>query len=505
MKIFSSDKVKEADAYTIKHEPISSVNLMERAAKACFSKIAELYCKKESYNVFCGPGNNGGDGLVIARYLILNNYNVKVFILRFTNNFSKDFNINLKRLKNIEFNNIYFIEKFEDFPIFSKEEIIIDAIFGSGLSRNAEALPKKLIQEINKSENEVISVDTPSGLFGEDNKHNDQTIIEANFTLTFESPFLSFFFPENDKFVGKFHVIPIGIHPEYISNTKSNIFYIQKEDIEIKKRDKFSHKGNFGHSLIIAGSYGKAGASLFVLKAAHRTGAGLVTCCIPKCNYQIIQSTSPETMLIIDDSEHHISKLPNIANFNSIAVGPGIGFNELTVQMLTELIKTSKIPIVFDADAITIISKNKKLLDFIPENSIFTPHPKEFERLIGKSENNFHRLNLQIKFAKKHKCYIVLKGANTMTVTPKGLCYINSSGNPGMATAGSGDVLTGVISSLLAQNYSPQEACILGVFIHGLAGDFAKKEKGENALIASDIIDFLPYAFKNICSKTENK
>jgi NAD(P)H-hydrate epimerase len=506
MKIFSADKVKIADSYTIKYEPISSINLMERAANAAFEKILEIYPESVNYSVFAGPGNNGGDGLVIARHLFLAQKNINVFILNISKNFSSDFNINLKRLSDINFNNIFYIENEIDFPEISENDIIIDSVFGSGLSRNIDGLAKTAIEKINNLKNQIIAIDIPSGLFGEKNSHIEQTIIKANHTLTFEFPFLSFFFPENIDFVGNFHVIPIGIHRKFINETETNFYYIEKEDIKLKTREKFSHKGTYGHSLIIAGSYGKAGASVLSLRAAHRIGAGLVTGFVPKCNYKIVQISSPETMLIIDDSKKFLSKMPDIEIFNSIAIGPGVGFSELTVQMLEELIKSSKIPLVIDADAITIISQNKDFLNYIPENSIFTPHPKEFERLVGKSENNFERLKLQQDFAKKYKCFVILKGANTMTVTPEGKCYINSTGNAGMATAGSGDVLTGIICGLLAQKYSPEEACIYGVFLHGQAGDFAKFHKCENALIASDIIENLPSAFQIFeVSKTENK
>ena len=501
MKIFKAEQVKEADNYTITNEPISSIDLMERAALNCTKKIRKIGKKKQTINIFVGPGNNGGDGLAIARNLHQKRYSIKVFILNFTKNYSQDFTENLNRLRKLNFENIFTIEKSESFPQIKKSEIIIDAIFGSGLSRNIEGLPKDIILLLNKCKATKIAIDIPSGLFGEENKHLNQIIFKADYTLTFEYPFLSFFFPENERFVGRFNIIKIGVHPNYIKKTKTNFYYTEKKNIKIKKRTKFSHKGTFGHSLIIAGSYEKAGAAILSIKAAHRIGAGLVTALVPKCNYQITHITSPETMLKIDSSEYFISKLPELKPYNSIAIGPGISFNDLTIEMLKNLCINYNKPIIFDADAITIIAKNNDLLNIIPENSIFTPHPKEFERLVGVETNNYKRLQLQVNFSKKYKCYIVLKGANTCISTPNGKCYFNSTGNPGMATGGSGDVLTGIISGLIAQNYTPKQACKIGVFLHGLAGDIAIKKTGENSLIASDIIDFLPKAF----FKIENK
>ena len=498
MKIFTSDLTKEADNFTIANEPISSLKLMERAAARATDKILKLYFDKINFSVFAGPGNNGGDGLVIARLLAEKGLNVQVYFVKFTDKVSNDFKANYERLQKINEVTVFTLDTISKFPKIKKNEVIIDAIFGSGLSRVLSGLPEKVVRKINDLTNEVVAIDSPSGLFGEENPTEDRTVIFANHTLTFQYPSLSFMFAENDRYVGKFHIIDIGIHKDFIKNTDTSYYFVQKEDINIRKRKTFSHKGNYGHALLFAGSYGKAGAQILSAKAAHRTGVGLLTAAVPECNYEILQIATPETMLNIDNSEKYLSSLPDLRKYNAVGIGPGIGFAEETKQMLKKLIKTYTKPIVFDADALTVLSKNEDWLKRIPENSIFTPHPKEFERLVGKSKNNFEELQKQLKFSERYKVFVVLKGAFTSVTTPEGRVFFNSTGNPGMATGGSGDVLTGIILSLLSQNYTSFEAAIYGVYIHGLAGDFAAEKKGQYPLIASDIIDFLPDVLKNL-------
>ncbi len=498
MKIFSSELTKQADAYTIKNEPISSINLMERAASRACDKIVKLYYDKINFAIFAGPGNNGGDGLVIARLLIEKGLNATVYFVKFTDKTSEDFKINLQRLQKLKAASFIELKHAEDFPKLTKNELIIDAIFGSGLSRVLNGLAEKIVKKINELPNEVLAIDCPSGLFGENNPLTERTVIEADNTLTFQYPSLSFMCADNEKYVGKFHITDIGLHKDFIEKTQSDFYYTQSEDIKIAKRKRFSHKGNYGHALLLAGSYGKAGACVLAAKAAHRAGIGLLTSVVPACNFQILQISSPETMLFINENEKSIAQLPDLSLYNAIAVGPGIGFAEETKQVLSDLIASYEKPIVFDADAITILSQEKELLKNIPENSILTPHPKEFERLVGKSSNNFEELQKQINFSKTYKVYLVLKGANSSVSCPDGKVHFNSTGNPGMATGGSGDVLTGIIVSFLAQGYTPKDAAIYGTFLHGLAGDYAAEKKGEYPLIASDIISSLPDALKGM-------
>ncbi len=500
MKILHSNQIKQLDAYTIENEPISSINLMERAATACTNWIIENFGVENKFKIFVGPGNNGGDGLAIARMLAEKKYSVQVFVIKITDKFSNDFSVNYKRLLKQDKVKIFTITENDELPVINADDIIIDGLFGSGLSRSLSGFPAKVVNYLNKCDAVIIAIDIPSGLFGEDNsKNNYDNIINAAYTLTFQFPNLSFFFPENEPCVGKWEVLPIGLHKDFIEKLVTDYFIATKDYVHSKliKRKKFAHKGNFGHALLISGSYGKMGAAVLASKACLRTGVGLITAHIPKKGYQIIQTAVPEAMISIDKSEIVYSQVPEIENYNAIGIGPGIGLDNITQSALKSLIEKAEVPIVFDADAINILAENKDWLNKIPANSIFTPHPKEFERIAGKSPDNYSRNLMQIEFAKKYNVYVVLKGAYTAIACPDGKCYFNSTGNPGMATAGSGDVLTGIILSFLAQKYSSEDAAILGVYFHGLAGDIAAEKIGEQALIAGDIIQFMGAAFED--------
>jgi hydroxyethylthiazole kinase-like uncharacterized protein yjeF len=500
MKIFSGEQVKQIDRFTIENEPISSIDLMERAASQCTTWLMKSYTRNNFYKIFVGPGNNGGDGLAIARHLANNDYNVEVFLVQITDTLSADASENLEKLKKQNIVKINAISTEADFPVINNDDIIIDSIFGSGLSRPVEGIAKKIILYLNDCQSTKIAIDIPSGLFDENNPKVDFIAFQATHTLTFQFPYLSFLFPENYKYTGEWHVLPIGLHPEIINQIPTKYYLTEKNNLQIKERSKFSHKGNYGHALLIAGSYGMTGASVLSTKACLRSGVGLMTTHIPQKNYSIIQSSIPEAIVSIDESETVFSKLPNIDKYTAIAVGPGIGIDPQTKFALSQLLKHCKAPMVIDADAINILSNNPDTLNNLPTNSILTPHPKEFERLAGKSNTDYERLTLQSNFAQKHKCIVVLKGAYTCIALPTGECWFNPTGNPGMATPGSGDVLTGIILSLLAQGYTTVEASITGVYLHGLAGDIAVEKTSPEALIASDIIENIGNAFKNVKS-----
>ncbi len=505
MKILKSSQIREVDEFTIKNEPIISVDLMERAARTISNWIAEKISKEKGVKIFVGPGNNGGDGLAIARQLIDDKYKVEVFILNISGNLSKDCQINLDRLKAQMQNCIHEINKKSDFPEINKNDIIIDGLFGSGLTRPLDGLIKNLVQHLNNSDAEIIAIDIPSGLFGENNLQNDlEAIIKAKYTLTFQLPNLSFFLPENEIFVGIWKILPIGLNNDFINSLDSDFYMVDSDYIKSKilKRTKFSHKGNYGHVLMIAGSYGKMGAAILASKACLRTGSGLVTVHVPRIGYEIMQTAIPEAMISIDQSDIIFTNIPDAESYTSVGVGPGIGTKQNTKKALANLIAEVSTPIVFDADALNIISEQNELLKNIPENSILTPHPKEFVRLAGEVSNDYEKIHTQINFSVTYKVIVVLKGANTSITCPDGACYFNSTGNPGMATAGSGDVLTGIILSLLGQGYKPKDAAITGVYLHGLAGDIASEKIGQEALIASDIIENLGYAYLRI---KENK
>ena len=515
MKILPVEKIREADAFTIEHEPVDSIDLMERAA----SKVYEWFMKrcktKEVYvKIFCGIGNNGGDGLALARMLYFTGIIPEVFIVRISDKMSRDCEINYNRLKDCRDVTLvaseaevpmYDIFSEDDFPIIKDNEIVIDAIFGSGLNRAVEGFAAELIKHLNNNNAIRIAIDVPSGLFfsgGQQTTDNGQqsiahssqltahSIFKADYTLSFQFPKLAFMFPENDVYVGQWEVLDIGLHKDYIDNVETLNFYTT-EDMAmpiLRKRTKFSHKGTYGHALLVAGSSGKTGAALLSAEACLRTGVGLLTVHLPKDALLPMQVYLPEAMTSIDKSETYCSEINDILPYTAIGVGPGFGKNPETVILLKKIIQEATQPLVLDADALNIIADNPTWLAFLPNNTILTPHPKEFERLFGRTNNSYERLELQRQMSVTHNIIIVLKGAHTSITFPNGTCFFNSTGNPGMATAGSGDVLTGMILSFLAQRYSPEEAALLGVYLHGKAGDIAAKEIGENSMIARDII-----------------
>ncbi len=501
MKIVSCEQIKEIDSYTIKHEPIASIDLMERASGQLFNWITGKFGISKHFVIFAGAGNNGGDGLALARLLANNGYKADVQFISVSDKISSDCRFNLERLENVTNVTINQLKDISQFPVTGSDDVVIDAIFGSGLTRPVTGLQAEVIQMINKTDSLVISIDLPSGLFGEDNSNNlIENIINADYTLTFQFPKLSFLFPGNARFVGEWIVLPIGLDENAILKTESSYNLLTNSDVLplLKERYKFDHKGTYGHGLLIAGSEGKMGAAVLGAGAALRSGIGLISCHIPSCGNLIMQSKVSEAMVVTDKSEKYISGIGSVEIFSAVGIGPGIGTNKETQLALESFLKECDKPLVLDADALNIISKNKKLLELLAHNTILTPHPKEFERLAGTTDNGFERLQKQIDFSGRYKCILVLKGANTTITTPSGDVFFNSTGNPGMATGGSGDVLTGIILSLLAQGYTPQNAAITGVYLHGLAGDIAAGEQCYESIIASDIIKCIGKAFNEI-------
>ncbi len=500
-KIFSVEQIRKADAFTIKNEPIASIDLMERASMQCVKWLVDHLQKPSEIYVFCGPGNNGGDGLAITRLLIDRGYEVKPLVLKFTDKFSDDFNENYQRLLDQAKCEIIELKLMDGFPEISGDALIIDAIFGSGLSKPGTGFVAEVIQKINELRCIRVAIDIPSGLFADiPSSQEKHAVIRADYTLTFELPKLAFLVPENDLFVGEWVILPIGLSPRFIAETKVTNYLISKKDCAdvYKKRRKFSHKGNYGHAFLVAGSLGKMGAAVLASRACLRAGVGLLTTHVPKIGNEIVQTAVPEAMLSLGRFENYFSDVPDLSEYSDIGVGPGIGMQEQTQNALKVLIQNSRAPIVFDADALNILAENKTWLAFIPPGCIITPHPKEFERLAGKASNDFEKAAMVKAFAIKHNLVVVLKGAYTQIATPRGDCFFNSSGNPGMATAGSGDVLTGIILGLLAQGYSSVHSAIIGVFVHGLAGDLGAAKKGQTSLIATDLINMLGEAFKKI-------
>ena len=501
IKIFSTDKVRELDKYTIQNEPISSIDLVERAATVFTSEFCRRYSKQTRIIVFAGQGNNGADALAIARMLTDAGYRVETYLFNPTMRLSDDCELNKQRLLHME--KIEFTEVVDDFvpPELEERDVVIDGLFGSGLNRPLTGGFAAMVRYINQSDATVVAIDIPSGLFGEDNRKNDpDAIIHADLTLTFGFPKLAFLLPENAEFVGEWKVLDILLHPEIIANTPTQFTLVTEEDIAavFQPRNRFAHKGTFGHALLIAGSHGKMGAALLSAKACLRSGAGLLTVHIPGRGEQILQTAFPEAMVDLDQHQDHFSSVSGIKAYSSIASGPGLGQHPDSVKALEQLLQVVEKPLVIDADALNLIAANKDLLKRIPPRSILTPHPKEFDRIAGESTNSYERLKKAQAFATDHQLCVVLKGAYTAICTATGNVYFNNCGNPGMATAGSGDVLTGIILALLAQGLEPETAAVSGVFLHGTAGDLAAVYRSEESMIASDITDMLGKAFKQI-------
>jgi len=506
MKILSREQIRDADSYTIQNEPIASIDLMERAAKTFTRYVLKQFKIKKNVYIFCGKGNNGGDGLVVARLMLEKEINVFVFVVEHSSDASNDFQINLNRLNEKYPQRIKFLSDHNQEFSFHKDDIIIDALWGTGLTRPIVGFVKSIIEKINSSGSTIIALDIPSGTFC-DQYNNDSSKIKADFTISFQNPKLAFFIPENEDYVGQWRIVDISLDKNFISNINNKHFYLLADKIKmiLKPRKKFQHKGNFGHALIISGSYGKMGAAVLCTKACLKAGAGLVSAHIPECGYQIMQMSIPEAMVFIDNDEKITSKITSAKSFNAVGIGPGIGTHRKTRKAFRKLLRSKPEKLVLDADAINIISRNKRILKLLPENTILTPHIGEFDRLAGKSNNHFERLEKAKLLAEKYWIIIVLKGHYTAIILPDSTIYFNSTGNPGMATGGSGDVLTGIIVSFLAQNYSPVDAALSGVFIHGLAGDISASEQNSISLIASDIITALPFAFNKILTKSKDE
>jgi NAD(P)H-hydrate epimerase len=500
MKIFTGNQIHELDKYTIEHEPISSIDLMERASKAIYHAISAEYDNRISFVVFAGPGNNGGDALAVSRMLAENGYNVSVFLFNIHNHLSEECATNKQRILDGKK-----IKKFTEItvnfdpPTLDENTVVIDGLFGSGLNKPLSGGFASLVKYINASACKVISIDLPSGLMCEDNTYNIPTnIIKANQTFTLQQKKLAMLLADNQIFLGNIKVLDIRLSQEFIQNTDSPYQMVEENDIRslLHHRNDFAHKGNMGNALIIAGSYGMAGASVLATKACLRAGVGKVTAVTPRRNYEIMQISVPEAVLQMDKDELYFSEPIDTEKYNAMGIGPGLGSLENTAIALIAQIRRATCPIVIDADALNILANHRAWMQQLPPGAILTPHPKEMDRLNnGINNGSYDRLRKAQELAEHFQVYIILKGHYSALCLPDGHIFFNTTGNSGMATAGSGDVLTGIITGLLAKGYKQEEACKLGMYLHGLAGDLAVKDLGKESLIASDIIKYLPQAF----------
>lgn len=500
MKIFSAAQIKKWDSFTIKNESITSIDLMEGAAKACSDWIIKKFDRTISFKIFCGKGNNGGDGLAVARILIQNDFPVSIYIVERESDDSDDFKINLERLKEIS-SEIHFLDSASQFPKIKQDEIIIDALFGTGLNKKPSDNFESLILHLNKSAAKIISIDIPSGLYT-DKSSAGNAIIHSSYTLTFQQTKRSFLTAENEPCFGEVVILDIGLSKEYAKNEESGFELIDGNMIKeiYVPRNAFANKSNYGYACLLAGSYGMMGAAVLSAKAALAGGLGKLTCYICETGISIMQTAFPEAMCKVYGNKF-IKDVDDFKAFDAVGIGPGIGKHLSHKQLLQNLFRNFNRPVIIDADALNVLSEYPSMYKLIPENSIITPHPKEFERLFGKTKNEFKRINLALRKARELRIFIVLKGHHTLIATPGGKGYFNSTGNAGMATAGSGDVLTGILTGMLAQKYMPLNTCILGVYLHGLAGDIAANKTSKESMIANDIIDNLGNAFKQIGSK----
>lgn len=498
MKIFNTRQIRDLDASTIAQEPIASIDLMERAAMTFVEWFVALFPdSSQRVAIYCGPGNNGGDGLAVARLLHQRFYVVQVVYCAIGNGTSPDFRKNWERLPRWNELVVQELKEGAPFPVIDPSAVLIDAIFGSGLNRPLTGYWGELLQFLNQHSGPKVAIDVPSGLFAD--APTTGISFEADYTLGFELPKLAYFFAENERRIGQWQIRSIGLDPVFIQDEKTANYYVDASTAKalLKKRSKHAHKGTFGHALLISGSFGMMGAAQLSAKACLRSGVGLLSIHSPKCGYPILQISIPEAMVSVDHHEFQWSEAPQLDKYAAIGVGPGLSSKTTVISALDQFLDRCTAPLVLDADALNIIAA-QGWQKRIPVDAILTPHPKEFERLFGASANEFERLELLREQAQSLQIHILLKGAYSCFADPMGHCYFNSTGNPGMATGGSGDVLTGILTGLLAQGYTPLQAGLLGMYVHGLAGDIAAEQLGQEALIASDIIDNLGKAFQSL-------
>lgn len=501
MKLLTAAQTRALDQATLQAENIRSHELMERAALAFSDWLMRHLDQAEAgaVHIFCGPGNNGGDGLAVARHLHLSGYVVHVWLLP-APTYAPDFIVNRQQLPAA----VPCAElSATQLPALPARATVLDALFGTGLSRPLAGLAATVVQHVNASGAAIYAIDLPSGLFADAPQPAGSAVVRARFTLSFELPKLAFLLPQNAPYVGEWVVLPIGLNAEFIHKEVVDNHFMDADYVRgrLPKRGRFSHKGTFGHALLLAGSHGKLGAALLAAQACLRGGVGLLTVRTPAVGYAILQAVVPEAMALPDSAQNSLTELPDLHAYAAVGMGPGIGQEEATASVLRQLLQADRHrPLVLDADALNLLATHRDLLPLLPPDTLLTPHPKEFERLTGEpARDDYHRLQQLRDFCRQHRCYCVLKGAYTALGTPNGPVYFNSTGNPGMATGGSGDVLTGLLLALRCdQRLSPLDAALLGIYAHGRAGDLAAQQTGEAGLIAGDLVQFIGPALREL-------
>lgn len=503
MKIFSKEQIYKSDQVTAKKQNISSTELMERAGMQIFNWIHQrMQGAQVPIHVFCGIGNNGGDGLVVARHLTIYGYNVHTYVVNCSDKRTEDFLVNYDRIKQTTKKWPIMLNCEADFPPIGPDDIIVDAVFGIGLNRPPNDWVKGLFQHFRASKAFTLAIDLPSGLYADQVPEDENGVVWADYTLSFQAPKLVFFLPQTSKYTVQWEALDIGIDPEFLHATETEVELMGKlEMLPIyQPREKFSNKGTYGHALVVGGSYGKIGAVVLSARAALASGVGLVTTFTPKCGYIPLQSSLPEAMVITDTNDEKITAISYDIAPTAIALGMGMGTHKETHLALQEFLKTNTAPLVIDADALNILASHKADLKLLQQQTVLTPHPKELERLIGAWKDDFDKLKKAKAFTKKHGCVLVIKGAHTITVFENKF-YVNATGNPGLATGGTGDVLTGIITGLICQGYEPFIATVFGVYLHGKSADIAVEDYGYQSLTASHVIDYLGKAYLDLFEK----
>jgi hydroxyethylthiazole kinase-like uncharacterized protein yjeF len=498
MKIFSSAQIRAWDADTISSEPIAAIGLMERAAARCAEWLLH-FPEETSFHIFCGPGNNGGDGLLIAHQLYAKGRSLRTYILDTGSQGSIDFREARRRLEaaGVPMETIRAQGAVPEIP---KGAIIVDALFGTGLTKPLGSAAARLVDHLNRVAATRVSIDLPSGLFA-DTSSKDNIILKADHTLTFAAPKLALLLQENGPYVGKLHILDIGLSPAFAEETRSEFDYVDNALLRSlhRPRNPFAHKGNFGHALLVAGAFGKMGAAIMAAGACLRGGTGLLSCHLPRCGVAIMQTALPEAMVLPDADEELLTSIPaTLDPFRAIGIGPGIGTGDATVELLERYLQHAGCPFVVDADALNILAQHPYWLQRLPAGSILTPHPKEFDRLFGRHDSDFARISTALEQTRKLRVVVVLKGHHSFVATPGGHGFFNSSGNAGMAKGGSGDALTGLLTALLAQGYPAPDAAVLGVWLHGRAGDLGLEQEAPESLLPTDLIGNFGAAFREL-------
>ncbi|MCM1021494.1 MAG: NAD(P)H-hydrate dehydratase [Muribaculum sp.] len=501
MKLFTNDQIRSIERQVIKNEGVTTIELVERAASAISWEIMSRWRQSKKVLIFAGPGNNGADALAVASMLIEEGYTVEALLFNIFDKLSEACIHYRDKLK--EMSPTSLTEITSDFtpPFISTDILVIDGLFGSGLKEPLTGGFQSLVDYINNSSATIISIDIPSGMFAEWNDRIlSRNAIHATLTLAIEFPRLAFFIPDNAEFLGEWKVLDIKLASAEVRTEKSPYFLLEKADAHrlIRRRNKFTSKSDYGSCLLAAGSYGMMGAAVMAARGALRAGVGRITVHSPRCGFNALQTGLPEAMFEHDSNDIVITNITLKHDYNVIAVGPGIGTHEYTVRAVEALISAAQKPLVIDADALNCIAQRPSMLDHIPPMSVITPHSGEFDRLFGAHTSHELRLKKAIEKAKYYNIIILLKGYYTTVIRPDGKIYFLNNGTPAMATPGSGDVLTGIISALMAQGYSPDISAALGAFIHSQAGTIAAAEHGEYGVLASDIANATGKAIKII-------